>query len=206
MRVLRRDILGLLGDAPSPSHTTRTVPASKPSASPSARPSGTPSLPTSTAAWTTPWTGPAAPTAVETTLVSTPSVLPVSAEGHSTDQSDKTWQIIGIAIIAVLFVATAITCAMFFDRLCRFLKDVVCCTSHPLVSEEFIPDCEKLSWDARTLSPSPSDAAYLKGESLREDASAYTTRPRELPWNTDAQDCNTLRRQPSRRNDHAPTA
>lgn len=86
---------------------------------------------------------------------------------------------------------------MFFDRLWRFLQDVICCTSRPPVSEEFIPDCEKQTWDTRTLSPSPSDFNHYNGESLREEASVYTTRARELPWNADTQDWSTLHRQPS---------
>ncbi|KAG8219571.1 hypothetical protein J3R82DRAFT_522 [Butyriboletus roseoflavus] len=202
----KRDILSLLGadtdTFTSSSHPTRTVLTTHKPLTSLTSSFGKPTFSTSQSPaeqWTTPWTDTPEPTAVKTAIVSTPSIPPVSA----TDHSSKTWQIIGIAIIAVLFVATSITCAMFFDRLWRFLKDVVCCTSHSPLSEEFILDCEKDFW---TLTPSPSDFAHHKRESLREDASVHTTRARELPWNTDIQDCNTLHRQPSRRSDHAPTA
>ncbi|KAH0838082.1 hypothetical protein J3R83DRAFT_6324 [Lanmaoa asiatica] len=209
----KRDIFGLLGgdsDTSSASHPTRPILTTHRASTTSS--SANPSLSTfqsSAEQWTptpTPPTDPAEPTVVKTALASAPSIQPASAESHATDHSSKTWQIIGIAIIAVLFLATSIACAMFFDRLWRFLKDVICCTSRPLVSEEFIPDCEKQTWDTSTLSPSPSNLDHYKAESLREDASVYTIRARELPWNTNTQDWSTLHRQPSRRNDRPPAA
>ncbi|KAF8560102.1 hypothetical protein OG21DRAFT_25855 [Imleria badia] len=203
---LERDVLGLLGGDsdtssaflfPDPTHHSL-----KPTASSSVSPSVTSTLALSRSSveQSTPnTTSPTAePTAVKTALVSTSSLLPASAESHD-DHSSKTWQIIGIAIIVVLFIATSITCAMFFDRLWRFLKDVVCCTSSPLASEEFIADCEKQSCDTETLSPSPSDWNHGKTESLHEVASVQA---RNLPWNT--RDWNTLHQHPSRRNDRPP--
>ncbi|KAG6380938.1 hypothetical protein JVT61DRAFT_5331 [Boletus reticuloceps] len=209
-----RDILGLLGTSNAwlpldPIRTTRTLKTSTRFAvSQSVKPTLATSQ-SSVAQWTsTPnlRTDSAEPTAAKTTLASASPVLPASDESHAASHSSKTWQIIGITIIAVLFIATSITCTMFFDHFRRFLKDVLCCTSRPLASEEFIPDCEKQSWDTRTLSPSPSDWNHYKGESLHEAASVHTIRPRELPWNIDTtQDWNTLHRHPSRRNDHPPT-
>ncbi|KAG9314121.1 hypothetical protein JVU11DRAFT_4904 [Chiua virens] len=135
-------------------------------------------------------------TTAKTSLAPTPSIPPASTQNQATtDHSSRTWQIIGIAIIAVLFIATTITCAVFFDRLWRLLKDVVCCISHPLIAEELMPDCEKQSWDTRPLSPSD-----------REAPSPHTVRTRELPWDTEPQHRNTLHRQPSRRSDHSPPA
>ena len=208
----KRDILGLLhGDAGTssllltPDLTRVILPTPKAFTSSSLSSFEKPSPSTSQSQWTPIPTDSSASTSIKTTLASTPSILPASAESRVIDHSSKTWQIVGIAIISVLFIATSITCAMFFDRLWRFLKDVIGCTSHPLASEEFIPDCETQSWDTRTLSPSPSDLSHYKGESLREEASVYT-RARELPWNADSQDWNTLHRQPSRRNDGPPSA
>ncbi|KAF8140533.1 hypothetical protein EV363DRAFT_354530 [Boletus edulis] len=209
-----RDILGLLGgdnttyNAWLPLDPIRTL---KPSTRFAVSQSVKPTLATSqssVAQWTsTPnlRTESAEPAAAKTALASASPVLPASEESHAASHSSKTWQIIGMTIIAVLFIATSITCAMFFDHFRRFLKDVLCCTSRPLASEEFIPDCEKQSWDTRTLSPSPSDWNH-KDESLHEAASVHTIRPRELPWNIDTQDWNTLHRHPSRINDHPPTA
>ncbi|KAI9570320.1 hypothetical protein HD554DRAFT_2085413 [Boletus coccyginus] len=177
------DILGLFGDGdgdtPTPAHTRAVLHTPKPSPS-LATPPASAEQPTPTP---TTRTDPAEPTTTAGTAVaSTPSVLPASAESHATDHASRTWQIVGIAIIAVLFIATSITCAMFFDRLWRFIKDAVYCTSRSLVEEEFIPDCEK-------------------PESLHEGVSAYSIRARELPWNSDIQDWDALHRQPSRRND-----
>ena len=184
-----RDFLGLLGDDSdtsttflSPHHTLKTTTTS--SASPSVK-----STLQSSVEQPSP-TSSAEPTTVNIVIASTPSILPASAESN-TDHSSKTWQIIGIAIIVVLFIATSITCAMFFDRLWRFLKDVIGCTSRPPASEEFIPDC-----DTRSLSPSLSDWNHCKSD---EAASMYPTRARDLPWNT-------LHRHPSRRNDPPPPA
>jgi hypothetical protein len=207
----KRDILSLLGgDSGTPGalfSPDPTRPLLHSFSRSSVSPSATPATPRPSAEqWTptpTPPTDSSEPTTVKTAVASTSSILPASAESHVTDHSSKTWQIIGIAIMAVLFIAISISCAMFFDRLWRFLKDVVCCTSHPLASEEFIPDCEKQSWDTRTLSPSPSDFDHYTAESLHDGASI---RARELPWNSDTQDWNTLHRQPSRRNDPPPAA
>ncbi|KIK91113.1 hypothetical protein PAXRUDRAFT_102939, partial [Paxillus rubicundulus Ve08.2h10] len=65
------------------------------------------------------------PATIETAVASRPTTLPISGASQVSDYTSKTWQIIGIAIIAILFVAVSITCAMFFDRLWGFVKDIV---------------------------------------------------------------------------------
>ncbi|KIJ66221.1 hypothetical protein HYDPIDRAFT_26590 [Hydnomerulius pinastri MD-312] len=138
-----------------------------------------------------------------------PTALPViTAAAQASDHASKTWQIIGIAIIAVLFIAASITCAMFFDRLWRFAQEVICCKARSVGSEDFVPDWEKQSWETRTLSPSPSDVVTTEakgGLTTSEDAYVYNTQPRELPWNVDIQQWNALQRQPSRRSGHGVT-
>ena len=207
----KRDIIGLLaGDSATsttsfPTHAVlHSIKPTRSSLSPSVE--STPATShSSVEQWTHSPSSPtdfAGPTTLKTALASTSSFPPASAESQATDHSSKTWQIIGIVIITILFIATSITFALFFDRLWRFLKDVTCCTSRPPVAEEFITDCEKQSYNVR--SPSLSDWNHCKAESLHDAASVYTIRPRELPWNTP--DGNTLHRHPSRRTDHPPPA
>ncbi|KAF8846103.1 hypothetical protein BDN67DRAFT_1006581 [Paxillus ammoniavirescens] len=226
-----RDIFGLLGgpdssDQPTPYNslaeskysiaTSDILPGLKgfgetlinPSAEPTSRSASErlqtsiATLKTNTAATTNP------PATIETAVASRPTTLPISGASQVSDHTSKTWQIIGIAIIVVLFVAVSITCAMSFDRLWGFVKDTVRSKTRSVGSEELVPDWEKQSWETRTLSPSPSDIAMTQGsgEPTGEEAYVNNIRARELPWNTDNQQWNTLHRQPSRRSDHAAIA
>ncbi|KAF9225530.1 hypothetical protein BS17DRAFT_778731 [Gyrodon lividus] len=148
------------------------------------------------------------PTTVATAVGSRPTILPISSASQVSNHTSKTWQIVGIAIIAVLFVAVSITCAMLFDRLWGFMKDAIRCTTCSVGSEELVPDWEKQSWETGTLSPSPSNFETLQGNGERtgEESYANNIRARELPWNTASQQRNTLHRQQSRSSDHATIA
>lgn len=141
--------------------------------------------------------------AVNTADTSEPTTLPViSAASQVSEHTSKTWQIIGIAIIAVLCVAVSVTTAMFFDRLWKLAQEVICCKARSVGSEDFVPDWEKQSWETRTLSPSPSDTMTAEGKEVIftcTDAYVQTTQPRELPWNTHGPQWSALRRQTSLR-------
>ncbi|KIJ19816.1 hypothetical protein PAXINDRAFT_7091 [Paxillus involutus ATCC 200175] len=65
------------------------------------------------------------PATIETAVASRSTTLPIPAASQVSDNTSKTWRIIGIATIAVMFVAASIACAMFFDCLWGFVKDIV---------------------------------------------------------------------------------
>lgn len=87
---------------------------------------------------------------------SPPSMFAVS---QASSRVDKTWEVVGIAVIAVLFVAILMVCAMFLNRLSRFAKDICCCyRTRSSGSEEFIPDWD-VNWDLDSTSLFPQDAS-----------------------------------------------
>ncbi|TFY80663.1 hypothetical protein EWM64_g3351 [Hericium alpestre] len=73
--------------------------------------------------------------------------LPEKDKGPATD-----WRVIGVAVIAVSVIATAILSVIFFDQWMRFVRDL--CggrrKKHKLGGEELVPDWKRGSWDIKS--------------------------------------------------------
>ncbi|KAH7886052.1 hypothetical protein F5I97DRAFT_1877284 [Phlebopus sp. FC_14] len=130
----------------------------------------------------------------------------IYAAGEASNHTNKTWQIFGVAIIAVLFVVACITSAMFFDHIWRFLREVACCKTHHEDLEEFIPDWDKQSWKTETSSPSTKQtgiSAHVNDNLFATaDRFEHKARFRALPWDTENLRRTPLYRQPTQTSSH----
>lgn len=62
------------------------------------------------------------------------------------------WKVIGIAIIAITFVATVILAIVFFDSWWGFLRDLMFGKRKGREAEDLVPDWEKRSWEFKLSS------------------------------------------------------
>ncbi|KAG0700664.1 hypothetical protein DFH29DRAFT_1000908 [Suillus ampliporus] len=137
---------------------------------------------------------------------------PSSATTEDTSADNRTWKIIGIAFIAILIIAIAITSSMFFDRWWKIAQEILCCRSRIDGVEQFVPDWEKQTWEVKIGAEecdykqrssfvsvrSDTGADHVKEGEMRKSADhAIPTLPppslrvispsdtRELPWDSD---------------------
>ncbi|KAG1754950.1 uncharacterized protein EDB91DRAFT_1096245 [Suillus paluster] len=88
---------------------------------------------------------------------------PSSAMTEDTSADNKTWKIIGIAFIAILIIAIAITSSMFFDRWWKIAQEILCCKGRRNGVEQFVPDWEKQTWE---VNPGPEECGYKQRASF----------------------------------------
>lgn len=125
--------------------SSRSAPTSTSSASP---------LPTTYSIIGTP--GAHAATAVQTSSASSSTItspaptvaVGVTKQAPSTPPAEALeWKIIGVAVIAISFVAASILAVVFFDSWSRFLCDLIRGKKRHGGAENLVPDWEKRSWE-----------------------------------------------------------
>ncbi|KAF8236777.1 hypothetical protein L208DRAFT_1250927 [Tricholoma matsutake] len=62
------------------------------------------------------------------------------------------WRVIGLVVICIGFVATAILSVVFFDSWWGFLRDLTCGKRRREGVEDMVPDWEKRSWEFKLAS------------------------------------------------------
>ncbi|KAH7930922.1 hypothetical protein BV22DRAFT_1190699 [Leucogyrophana mollusca] len=170
------------------------------------------------------------PTASLTSIDTSFAVVPTS--GSLFYRENKTWKIVGVAIIATMVVAVVVSSVMFFDRLWRFAQEAFCCKGRPDGVEDFVQDWEKGIWEippsldnnanktSPILLPSETLAGFVKEKevgtvrysivarpkSLPPAGCLLSSDPRELPWDVDSLRKCTLHRQLSQRSTRTPCA
>ncbi|OAX40080.1 hypothetical protein K503DRAFT_864929 [Rhizopogon vinicolor AM-OR11-026] len=152
-------------------------------------------------------------TITRSTNYSTTQSAPSASTTEDPDTENKTWKIIGIAFIAILIIAIAVTSNMFFDRWRKVAQQIFCCKGRPDDKEQLIPDWEKQTWEVK-LGPEECDYNQRAIMSVRSDTGGHTQKgdihtmrnsadhvittlplpalrvigpshPRELPWDSD---------------------
>ncbi|OJA19134.1 hypothetical protein AZE42_02140 [Rhizopogon vesiculosus] len=144
---------------------------------------------------------------------STTQSAPSASTTEDPDTENKTRKIIGIAFIAILIIAIAVTSNMFFDCWWKVAQQIFCCKGRPGDKEHFITDWEKQTWEVK-LGPEECDYNQRAVMSVRSDTGGHTKKgdihtmrnsadhvittlplpalrvialshPRELPWDSD---------------------
>ena len=137
------------------------------------------------------------------------------------------WKVIGLVVICIGFVATAILSIVFFDSWWGFLRDLACGKREREGVEDMVPDWEKRSWEFKLASEDghryPTLASleciakeHAEGDQNGSEIFPFSSHPRPCPElmsprppylsNRDAHPLEPLFRRPSMRQMTPPQA